>query len=205
MFSFFWFLFFSNGRHLIKFFDKTMAEAQLRDQSQQLHQRGYNSQNSRTNCPNDSNYGGWEKSRSAAAEDGRRRTMLGLTDADNDWMCCQIWFHSEIDSFHMTSCSDRTSAEQTRREKVSRGLSFIKCGTFYSPAQWVTVMTEWSEVKGWAHAWRRDYRRSDVNEITGWGLHCAPAAPQTWKKLCFYTVRETAGEAELTFPEFVGN
>lgn len=107
-----------------------------------------------------------------------------------------------------TWCFALTARAQNKRggKKVSRRLSFIKCGTFSSPAQWVTVMTEWSEVKGWAHAWRRgDYRRSDVNEITGWGLHCAAAAPQTWKKLCFYTVRETAGEAELTFPEFVGN
>lgn len=68
------FFFLSQGHQLITFFDKTMAEAQLRDQSQQqLHQRGYNSQNPRRNCPNDcSNYRGSGKTRRAAAEDGWR-------------------------------------------------------------------------------------------------------------------------------------
>lgn len=81
--------------------------------------------------------------------------------------------------------------------KVRRRLSFIKCGTFSSPAQWVTVMTEWSEVKGWAHAWwRGDYCGSDVNEITAWGLHCAPAAEAFFS----YTVRETAGKSWINIP-----
>lgn len=71
-------------------------------------------------------------------------SMFGLTAADNGWKSCQIWFHSKIDSFPQPH-------KQSRREKVGRGLSFIKRGRVSSKARWVTVMTERSEVKGWGH------------------------------------------------------
>lgn len=99
-----------------------MAEAQLRDQSQQqLLQQGYKSQNSRTNCPNDcSNYRGSEETGSAAAEDG------WPVDVRSDW--CWQWLDVlpnliplENRKFSHDVCLNRTSAEQRKRKKCAEG------------------------------------------------------------------------------------